>query len=210
MSTCPDPRPIVSARITALILDSPRLRRQLFPEGLSTSPYTVLNYHQTLTLRDTTGTRAVFRRVQRIQFQHDSVGAILDHFWGDGVALAGYTNTAGPIAASFRDGGLRHLVIRLPRPMRRGEVLEFVVERVALEAFTEEEEWEETTIDHPIRQLSRTIVFPAGRACNAATLTCGDEAARLHIFARPDGGTELRLHIPTAQAHTPYTVRWSW
>jgi hypothetical protein len=38
---------------------------------------------------------AVFRRVQRIQFQQDGVGAILDHFWGDGVALAAYRTTAG-------------------------------------------------------------------------------------------------------------------
>ena len=210
MSTCPDPRPIVSARITALILDSPRLRRQLFPEGLTTSPYSVLDYHQTLILRDTTGTRAVFRRVQRIQFQHDGVGAILDHFWGDGVALASYKHTAGSITASFRDGGRRHLVITLPRPMRRGEVLEFTVERVALEAFLETEEWEETTIDHPIRQLSRRIVFPAGRACNAASLIIGNEAGPLHVFEGLDGHTELRLHIPQAQAHAPYTVHWRW
>ena len=210
MSTCPDPRPIVSARITALILDSPRLRHQLFPEGLMTSPYTVLDYHQTLILRDRKGTRAVFRRVQRIQFQQDGVGAILDHFWGDGVALVSYGNSAGPIMASFRDQGMRHLVIRLPRAMRRGEELGFTVERVAFEAFTAAQEWEETRIDHPIRQLSRTIVFPVGRPCDAARLTFRDETSPLHVFEGRDGQTELRLHIPRAMSHAPYTVHWRW
>src|SRR5687768_9970777 len=122
---------IVSARILALILDSPRLRKQLLPEGLICSPYRVLEYHQTLILADKTGSRAVFRRVQRIQFQQDNVGAILDHFWGDGVALADYKHTAGIVKDSFRDGGRRHLLIELRRPMRRGEVLEFTVERTA-------------------------------------------------------------------------------
>ncbi len=209
----PDPThhdSILSPRITALILDSPRLRRLLFPEGLIISPYTVLDYHQTLILRDKKGSRAVFRRVQRIQFQHDGVGAILDQYWGDGVALASYRNTAGPILASLRDRGVRHLVIRLPRPMHRGEELTFVVERTALEAFTGDEEWEETTIDHPIQQLSRRIVFPLGRPCDAARLTCGHEMAPLHVFGQPGGQTELRLHIPHAQAQAPYTIHWRW
>src|SRR5687768_6971143 len=124
-----DQPPIVSPRIYALILGSPRLRRQLLPQGLSCSPYRVLDYHQTLILADPKGTRAVFRRTQRIQFQQDGVAAILDHFWGDGVALAEYRTTVGTLKDSFRDDGRRHLVLELKRPMARGEILEFTIER---------------------------------------------------------------------------------
>src|SRR5436305_5352072 len=128
-----EPSSIVSDRLYALILSSPRLKKQLLPEGLSVSPYRVLDYHATLALGDKKGSTAVFERTQRVQFQQQGVGAILDHFWGAGVQLTEYANTAGRIADSFRDEGRRHLVLELPRPMVRGETLEFTSERTILQ-----------------------------------------------------------------------------
>src|SRR5215213_6940424 len=111
----PESTLIVSPRIYALILSSPRLKRLLLPEGLICSPYKVLDYDMALTLEDEKGSEAVFRRRQRIQFQQDGVGAILDHFWGDGITAAAYSTTAGRIIDSFKDGTRRHLVIQLPQ-----------------------------------------------------------------------------------------------
>lgn len=122
MPDTPDePVHVVSSRISALILTSPRLKRQLLPQGLITSPYTILDYRATLVLRDEKGVVATFERAEHIEFQQQGGGAILDHFWGDGVALGAYANSAESIGDSFRDEGRRHLVIGLERPMARGE-----------------------------------------------------------------------------------------
>jgi hypothetical protein len=71
------------------------------------TPYEVLDYQGTLTLIDPEGGRAVFHRTEQIRFVQDGVSAILDHFWGDGVALTDYRNSAGRLAESFSDGDRR-------------------------------------------------------------------------------------------------------
>jgi hypothetical protein len=70
----PVPVPVVSPRVYALILGSPRLRKMLLPGGLLTSPYEVLDYAATLTLHDARGMYATFARRQRIRFLQNGVG----------------------------------------------------------------------------------------------------------------------------------------
>lgn len=204
-----EPTLIVSPRVYALIFASPRLKRLLLPEGFICSPYRVLDYEMTLTLEDSKGAAAVLRRRQRVQFQQDGVAAILDHFWGDGI-LAGYQTSAGQVIDSFKDGARRHLMIELHQPMARGQILEFTVERRVLETFFGTEGWEETTIDHPIQQLSRTIRFPKARPCQTAHLEQRGQVLPLHVFTTPSGATELRVRIPKARTDTPYIIRWTW
>ncbi|MCC7106247.1 MAG: hypothetical protein IT307_13980 [Chloroflexi bacterium] len=206
----PDPPAVISDRLYALLLSSPRLRQQLFPEGLSTSPYRILDYQQTLILGDKTGTRAVFARRERIQCQQDSVAAILDHFWGDGVTLAGYATTAGRVRDSFKDDGRRHLVLELPRPLQRGETLDFSIQRTVMEGFVDEEEWDETILDHPIDSLSRTIVFPKERPCQAASLIYQGQTFPLHVLEMPEGDTLVRVRIAHPKPHTAYIISWRW
>src|SRR5450759_5134567 len=136
-----EPSLIVSPRIYSLILTSPRLRRMLLPAGLLTSPYEILDYQATLFLHDPKGIKATFQRTERIRFLQDGVAGIMDHFWGDGVALTSYRNDVGVLRDSLRDAGRRHLVIGLERPMSRGEELTFGVKRTAMVGFTNQEEW---------------------------------------------------------------------
>ncbi len=201
---------VVSPRIYGLILDSKRLARRLLPEGPLGSPYEILDYRARLVLVDPQGHRAVFRRTQHIRFLQDGVSAILDHLWGDGVTLTQYRNTAGPIGESFRDQGTRHLVLDLKRPMGRGETLAFDVERTAMFGFTAADEWLETTIDHPIEQLTREIIFPKERPCRRAELVVGGQVRPLALIRRPDGRSAVRIHIPHPQPDTPYTICWAW
>ena len=206
----PDPPAVVSPKLYALILTSPRLRHQLLPQGLVTSPYAVLDYDATLILHDGEGSMATVERMQHIRFQQDGVGAILDHFWGDGVGLAEYAHSGGALRESFKDQGRRHLVIGLQRPMAHGESLCFTVRRTARVAFTRDEEWIETTIDHPIARLAQTVIFPHERPCLGAELRYDDEAFPLHVQVAPDGITQLRIHIPQPQSDAPYLIRWRW
>jgi hypothetical protein len=202
--------PVVSDRLTVLILSSPRLRQLLLPGGLIRSPYKILDYQGTLILRDKTGATAVARREQRIKFQQDGVSAILDHFWGPGIQLAEYTTTAGTLRDSLRDQGRRHLVVQLQRAMARGEVLDFEVERTIRDVFSDREGWVETMIDHPIAKLSQTVIFPRDRPCQSAELVYGGETVPLHVMTTPEGSTQLAIRIGQPQRNTPYLIRWSW
>jgi hypothetical protein len=103
----------------------------------------------------------------------DGVRAILDHAWGDGILLTDYEHSAGSLEDSFMDQGRRHLVIDLKREMAAGEQLEFKVARTAMEGFRGSKAIVETTIDHPIAHLTRTIVFPKGRPVQRASFATG-------------------------------------
>ena len=186
---------IVSARTYAWILANPGIRRALLPGDILSSPYEVLEYDATLTLHDPAGMRATFARQQRIRFLQDGVTAILDHAWGDGVVVTHYTNDAGHLEESFNDAGRRHLVIGLRRRMAQGDTLAFAVQRQAMVGFTQAEEWLETTIDHPVSRLRRTILFPKDRPCRRAVLDIAGHRLRLPISHRSAGTTMVRVAI---------------
>ena len=208
--TATEPSLIVSPRIYSLILTSPRLKKMLLPGGLLTSPYEILDYQATLFLHDPKGIKATFQRTERIRFLQDGVAGIMDHFWGDGVALTSYRNDAGILKDSFRDQGRRHLVVSLKRPMGRGEELSFDVVRSAMAGFTEEEEWLETTLDHPAQHLSRSMVFPKYRPCLSARLQYEGHAVDLPITVLADGRTSVGFNIQDPKVCATYTIRWSW
>jgi hypothetical protein len=209
-STALQPSFLVSPSIYALILTSPKLKGMLLPEGLATSPYEILDYQATLTLEDPKGMKATFHRTQEIRFLQDGVAGVLDHFWGDGVALTSYHNSAGLLKDSFRDQGQRHLVIDLKRSMLRGETLSFNVIREAMAGFTKDDEWVETTVDHPTKRLSRNIIFPKERPCQSATLHSDRGEVPLPIIKLPQGNTLIHFKIDRPLMNTSYTVRWSW
>src|SRR5262249_40589191 len=110
----------------------------------------------------------------------------------------------------FKDQGRRHLVVGLKRPMERGEALEFEVEREAMEAFTQDEEWIETLVDHPVDRLGASVIFPKERPVQRAVLLGAGAVARLPIFELHDGRTLIGFHLNRPQQDTPYTIRWSW
>lgn len=204
------PSPVVSPRVYSLIATSARLSDLIIPEGPQGSPYEVLDYDATLTLHDPQGQHATFQRTQWVRFLQDGVGAILDHAWGDGVVFSSYRNDAGRVGDSFRDGGRRHLVIELPRRMAKGETTPMRVTRSVSGGFTKNEEWVETLVDHPIRQLKRSVIFPKARPCLRATLHVDQWELDLPIFKVPGGGTMVRFEIEKATANTPFLLTWSW
>ncbi|MFN0072421.1 MAG: hypothetical protein ACKVVP_13135 [Chloroflexota bacterium] len=203
-------REVLSARAYAQILTSPRLKRLLLPEGLGMSPYTVVSFHGVLDLADKTGRLAVFHRTQEVRFQQQGVGAILDHFWGSGVANVAYSTTAGALGELIHDGGVRHQVIELPKPMWRGDDFAFATERTMMETFMTTDSYFELVIDHPLQQLSHAVLFPKARPCQQAVLVVGASRQALAIDRLPGGKTLVRVDLPKAEAHTAYRIEWVW
>ena len=105
---------------------------------------------------------------------------------------------------------VRHLVLDLVRPMSRGETLTFEIERTAMEGFTADEEWLETTIDHPTERLSRAIVFPRRRPCQRAMLHHEGQQTALPVIRLLDGRTLVRFEVLGPTTGAPYTVHWTW
>lgn len=130
------------------------------PQGLASSPYEILDYNVTLTLRDSEGMRATFRRHQEIAFLQDRVSGMLDHMWGHGVMITQYHTDVGDLEDSILDDGRRHLVVGFRRPMGTGERMAFDVERSTMVGFTKGHEWTATNLDHPTHRLRSRVVFP--------------------------------------------------
>src|SRR5262245_38359290 len=208
LSLSPQPTSVVSAEIYALILSSRRLGQMLLPEGLARSPYEILDYDSELTLHDVKGSRATFRRRQRVRFLQDGVSAMLDHAWGDGVLTTYYDNSAGMLEDSFNDRGRRHWVVGLERAMGVGETLSFEVERTTMVGFTRDEEWLETTFDEPVGRQRCGVVFPRGRPCLRASLHCGDKELALPVERLGNGATLVRVEIPRTLPDASHTIRW--
>jgi|SRR5579871_3235615 len=206
----PNTTQVVSPEAYGLILTSRPLRELLLPEGPRVSPYEVLDYRATLTLHDEWGSRATFRRSQQVRFLQDGVGGILDHAWGEGNLLASYRHSAGKLVDSFRDHERLHLVVELGRRQGRGDVMMFSVEREAIDAYSADTGVIETVIDHPIRSLTRSVVFPETRPVYGAVLEYDGQRFPLPMLRRTDGRTEVSFHMAHPQADTPYTIFWSW
>jgi len=205
-----DHEPVISPHGYAWILGDPWLRRALIPGGLLSSPYEILQYRSVLTLHDSQGVRATFAREQSVRFLHDGVTAVLDHVAGQGVLATDYENSAGRLEGSYRDERWHHFVVALRHRMGRGERLGFRVRRETMAGFTEDEERLETVIDHPVKRLSPSIVFPKDRPCRHAVLQAGMRLLPLAVARRRDGQTVVRVDIPRPRPNVSYTIRWLW
>lgn len=204
------PPRFLSPAIYRRILSSSSLRRDLFPEGLSKNPYEILSYDATLKLFDSRGARASFSRQQLIRFTQDGVSAILDHYWGDGVGLTTYDNSAGSLEGSLLDGRRRHLVIGLKHSTVRGTVLPFTVTRQAIATFTQPNEWLETIVDHPIQRIRQEVFFPVDRPCLKARLFFGKHSMLVPVSKTASGQTVLRYRVERPVTDAPYLLRWVW
>jgi hypothetical protein len=199
-----------SSSVLELLRSSKFLTRLLLPGGGEAAPYKVLDYDATLWLHDANGLRATFRRWQSVQFLRHGVSAVLDQYWGDGIALTEYEHSAGSLKDTFSYRKRRYLVIGLSRQMRAGQTLCFDVERTALAAFTSDREWLSTVLDHPVRRMRCAIVFPHDRPVFRARLHTRSGSIALPALRGPYGRTLVRFEALRAESSTAHTIRWTW
>ena len=177
--------------------------------------YEILEYDATLELLDPKGETAKLTRRQVVRFLQDNVVAIHDHAWGDGELFAEYSCRPGVPVDIYEDGAKHNVLISLRETRNRGEVVEFWIERVIKGGFTQPDEWLETEIDHWMKELKLSIIFPVDRHCKRATLT-KRSTAKVALLPQdsyvllPDGRQKLRWETVHPKLHDLYTIKWIW
>jgi len=177
--------------------------------------YEILDYDATLEIADPRGEKAMFRRREVIRFLQDNVVAIHDHAWGDGELFAKYRCQPGVPVDIYEDGSKRNVLISLRETKNRGDVIELGVERVVRGGFLEQDEWLETEIDHWMKDLKLSIIFPAERPCRRATLSRRSTGKTTllpqdHFALLPDGRQKLTWGTRHPKLHDLYTIKWTW
>jgi hypothetical protein len=158
--------------------------------------YEILDYDSTLEILDPKGEKATLTRREVIRFLQNNVVAIHDHAWGDGEIFAEYHCQPG-VPVDFYEHGSRHnILISLRETKDRGDVIDLWVERVIEDGLLKEQEWLETEIDHWMKRLTLSIIFPKDRLCRRATLSrrCTGKTIELpqkRFALLPDGRQKL-------------------
>jgi len=177
--------------------------------------YEILDYDSTLEFVDSKGKTAILTRREVIRFLQDDVVAIRDYAWGDGELFAKYSCQPGVPVDFYEDGSRCNVLISLREAKHRGDVLELWIERVIKGGFLEEPWWFETEIDHWVRHLKVSIIFPKERPCRRATLSRRSTGkttllSRRHFALLPDGRQKLTWEISRPKFQDRHTIKWVW
>jgi hypothetical protein len=174
----------------------------------SSGMYEILDYDSTLTIKDAKGKRARLERREHIKLLQDNVVAIHDHAWGDGELFAAYRCRPGTAVDFYQDGSKWNVLISLRETKNRGDALDFRVEREIKDGLTQRSEWLETEVDHLMRRLCLSIIFPQARRCRRAVLVRRTTSQTLplgekHFAYLGDGCQKLTWEINVAAPGCP-------
>lgn len=177
--------------------------------------YEILDYNSTLELVDSKGKTAVFKRTQKVKFLQDNVITYQDHAWGDGNLFADYACSPGVAVDRYQEGSRWNVLISLQETKSRGDVVDFHIERQVKNGFTKPEEWRQTEIQFPTKQLRLAIIFPKERPCQRAVLLEKNRNRSMplgpkHFSALPDGRQMLSWEKRNPVRHEMYTIKWRW
>lgn len=177
--------------------------------------YEILNYDSTLEILDAKGKRAKLSRREVIRFLQDNVVAIHDHAWGNGDLFVDYQCRPGVPVDFYEDGSKHNVLISLRETKNRGDELDLRIERGIKNGLLHTPWWLETEVDHPMKHLKLSIVFPRDRHCKKATVTrrstgwtvtLGEE----HFKFLQDGRQQLIWETKHPKLHDLYTIKWIW
>jgi hypothetical protein len=177
--------------------------------------YEILEYDARLEIRDSRGEEVSLVRHEAIRFLQDNVVAIHDHAWGDGDVFAEYHCQPGIPVDFYQDGSKHNVLISLRETKNRGDVIDLWIERVIRGGLKEKEEWLETEIDHRMKRLKLSIIFPRDRRCQRAILTRRSTNETIVLEERyfstlSDGRQQLTWETRHPKLHDIYTIKWRW
>lgn len=198
-----------------MLLDACDVLSRWWDERRYRGMYEILDYRSTLELLEPNGGEARLTRREVIRFLQDNVVGIHDHAWGDGQIFASYRCQPGVPVDFYEDGSKHNILISLRETKNRGDVVELWIERGIRGGFDNTEEWLETEIDHLMKKLQLSIIFPKSRPCRRATLSRRSRAevislSQNHLALLPDGRQKLTWCTRTPKLHDRYTIKWGW
>lgn len=123
------------------------------PQGL----YEILDYDVTLELLDPYGQVAVIKKRQKVKFLQDNITVFPDYAWGDGQFLAEYRCSPGRVVDTYREGDRWNILISLRETKKRGDIVDFYIERSVRDGFTQAEEWRQIEIRHQTRDRKSVV-----------------------------------------------------
>ena len=181
----------------------------------NSSPYEFLECESTLELIDPQGTTALLSKRQKVKFLQNHIIAFEDFAWGDGDVMVDYRCSPGVIVDRYQEGDRWNVLISLRETKNKGDIEEFTIERMEINTFTKDEEWQQVEIRRRTHHLQVNIIFPKERLCQRATLTQRTQShvtvlGPEHFHRLPDGRQRLTWETKNARAYDIYTIRWRW
>jgi len=173
------------------------------------------DYDLSLTLMDSKGKTAVFKKRQQVKFLQDHIIAFQDYVWGDGEIFKDYKCSPGKEVDRYQEGDRWNILISLRETKNNGDIEEFYIERTALNGFTQPAESLQTEIRHQTKHLKVTIIFPKSRRCQRAVLLQRSRHQSLvlgpeHFTTLPDGRQRLSWETTKIKRFEIYTIKWRW
>lgn len=180
-----------------------------------TDPYEFLECESTLELLDPQGATALFSKRQKVKFLQNHIIAFEDYAWGDGDVMVEYRCSPGVVVDRYQEGDRWNILVSLRETKNKGDIEEFTIERMEVDTFTKDEEWQQIEIRRRTHQLQVNIIFPKERLCQRATLTQRTQSRVTvfgpeHFHRLPDGRQRLTWETKNARAYDIYTIRWRW
>ncbi|MGE4053426.1 MAG: hypothetical protein AB7F99_01400 [Vicinamibacterales bacterium] len=172
--------------------------------------YDVESFEASLVLHDRSGSKATYRKREKVRFTRDNVRLLSQRTWGSGRQFAGHRMTYGRILCHGRVGAEERHSIELVRPGQKGEIRTLSSTRVIRGGFTSAaDRWLETDIDHRTRRLSMKVVFPPGiRPRGARVGSLHGTARRLRPRLLLSGGSALSFLVKNPPIGEKYTISW--
>jgi hypothetical protein len=177
--------------------------------------YDVLRYQTSLELLDPQGQVAIIHHEQTLRVLQNGVVGLYHQVWGDGELFADYAVAPGVVGDRFRLGSRHITLISLREVKNRGDIVRLRIRRKVVGGWTHAEEWLETQVNHQLRSLRVSVLFPAVRPprevslmAEAAGTSHGLDRRHWHRDAR--GRVVLVWRKRRPPVGEIYLLRWRW
>jgi hypothetical protein len=169
-------------------------------------PYETLRYSGQVDFQDPDGQVAYFSRFQSIRFLENNVTHYIDRVWGDGVLFSFYDAQTLRITEVLRARQGYLVILKLPRPFKKGEVLKIRTRRRLIGAFPASALYWDTKSAMPAEMLALKVVAPEGRRLTSPELF----APLRGQFDLREQPNQLNFRVDEPGIGANYRIAWSW
>ena len=198
-----------------IILEVPKVVQALVKRSDQDALYEVLEYKSTLELKDRNGTRANFKKREKVRYLQNNLIAYQDQAWGDGKILVNYGCKPGKPVDQYRSGHKTYILISRREVKNKGDVDQFNINWKIHRGFLKTYGFWETHVTHPTKSLEIHVIFPKNRppihtsiseANRRRTRPLGESDKTL----LPDGRCQVTWKTENPRLYENYILQWEW